>query len=100
MMPNYAKIVDGQVENVIVAEPEWVATQTEDTYVLSTDENPASVGGSIIDGIFVSPQMYPSWTLGSDYKWHAPVSLPEDADTVIYGWDEPTFSWVKMPFSY
>lgn len=99
-MPNYAKIVDGKVENVIVAEPEWIATQTEDIYVLSTEENQASVDGFIVDGVFVNPQMYPSWILGSDYKWHPPIPLPDNADTVVYRWDEPTLSWVEMPFNY
>lgn len=95
-MAEYAKIVDGQVQNVIVAEPEWIATQTEDTYVLSTEENTACIGGSIIDGIFVTPQVYASWTLGSDYQWHPPTPLPEDYATVIYRWDEETLSWVEM----
>lgn len=99
MMPNYAKIVNGKVENVIVADPEWIATQTQDIYIESTDENTACVGGSIIDGVFVNPKLYDSWTLGSDYKWHPPIPLPADANKIIYRWDEPTLSWVKMPFN-
>lgn len=99
MMPTYAKIVDGKVENIIVAEPEWIATQTQDTYVLSTDENPASPDGTIVNGIFVSPKIYASWVLGDDYQWHSPVPLPEDANTVIYRWDEETLSWVEMPLN-
>jgi hypothetical protein len=98
-MAEYAKIVDGMVENVIVAEPEWIAAQTGDTYVLSTEENTASVNGSIVDGIFVKPHVYPSWTLGSDYEWHPPTPLPEDSNTILYRWDEPTLSWVEMQFN-
>jgi hypothetical protein len=98
-MPNYAHIVDGKVENIIVAEPEWVATQVNDIYILSTDENPACPDGTIVDGIFVSPQIYASWTLGSDYKWHPPIPLPDDANAVVYRWDEPTLSWVEMQFN-
>lgn len=98
-MANYAKIVNGKVENVIVAEPEWIATQTEDTYILSTEENPASPDGTIVDGIFISPKIYDSWTLGDDYKWHPPIPLPNDSDTIVYRWDEPTLSWVEIQFN-
>lgn len=98
-MAKYAKIVDGKVENVIVAEHDWVATQTQDVYVLSTDENTACINGSIIDGIFVNPQPYPSWTLGEDYKWVSPIPLPLDSDTVVYRWDEENLSWVEMQFN-
>lgn len=94
-MANYAKIVDGYVENVIVADSDWIATQTQDVYVLSTDENTACVGGLIIDGIFIRPQPFPSWSLDENLVWQAPIDLP--ADGKIYTWNEDNQVWVELP---
>jgi hypothetical protein len=95
MMANYAKIVNGYVQNVIVADSDWIATQIEDTYVLSTDENFACVGGLLIDGRFVPPQPFPSWSLDEKLVWQAPIELP--ADGKLYSWDEAKKRWVKVP---
>ena len=44
--------------------------------------------------VFISPQPFPSWTLGEDYDWRAPVAYPdEDAE---YYWDEENLGWVLM----
>lgn len=97
MMANYAKIVNDFVENVIVADAEWVATQSEDTYILSTEENTAYVGGQVIDGLFIKPQPFPSWVLDSNYDWQSPIELPADGN--IYTWDEANQVWVELPAS-
>ena len=101
-MAQYAKIVDGKVENVIVAEQEWIDTQINDVYVKSTNENTACVDGFYIDGRFTLPQPYASWTRDGN-GWKAPVSLPNDSYNhetglgVIYMWNEGTLSWVPIP---
>lgn len=44
-MSNYAELNDDNiVVNVIVADAEFVATQTDKNYVEYTDENPAGIG--------------------------------------------------------
>ena len=44
-MSTYAELnTDNIVTNVIVADAEFVATQTDKTYVEYTDENPAGIG--------------------------------------------------------
>lgn len=43
---------------------------------------------------FVAPQPFPSWTLGDDAKWQAPVQMPNDGK--LYFWDEPALSWAEI----
>ena len=43
---------------------------------------------------FIPAQPYPSWTLVElTCLWEAPVAMPDDSDTVMYVWDEPTVNW-------
>ena len=45
---------------------------------------------------FITPQPFPSWTLDEDtLDWEAPELMPDDADTVMYVWDEGTTSWIE-----
>jgi hypothetical protein len=90
---NYAVISDGVVVNLIVAESKELAeTATGKTCILSTDENPAHVGGTHDGTSFIAPPPYPSWILNSDKEWTAPTPMPMDEGTVT--WDEKTLSWV------
>jgi len=42
---------------------------------------------------FIAPKPFPSWTLDEDTcRWQAPTPHPDDGQ--MYGWDEPTTSWV------
>ena len=41
---------------------------------------------------FIAPKPYPSWLLGPDTNWYAPVPYPTDGK--YYTWDEATLSWV------
>jgi len=86
---NYAQVIAGIVVNVIVADADFVATQTDKTYV----EYTGSVGiGFTYDGTnFIAPQPYPSWTLDSNYIWQAPSPKPDSN----FNWDETTKSWIK-----
>jgi hypothetical protein len=57
-MSTYAELnTDNIVINVIVADAEFVATQTDKTYVEYTDENPAGIGWSYdsVNDVFVAP---------------------------------------------
>lgn len=116
-MAHYAKVLNGRVSRVIVAEPEffdnfvdtepgeWIQTsyntrggkhydpetQLEDDGV-PLRKNYASVGG-IYDkkrDAFYSKQPYPSWTLNEETcLWEPPY--PEPTDGAIYYWDEETY---------
>jgi hypothetical protein len=120
-MGHFAKVVDGKVTQVIVAEPEffqtfvdsspgtWLQTSYNtrggvhyqpDSETPSADQskalrkNYAGVGYDYdaARDAFIPPQPFPSWTLDSQTcLWNAPVAYP--ADGKLYTWDEATTSW-------
>jgi hypothetical protein len=108
---HFAKVVDGVVEIVIVAEQDFIDTQ-EGTWVqtsYNTFGGVHSAGktplrknyagpGSIYDedrDAFYAPQPYPSWALNDDScLWEPPVARPNDDK--YYTWDEDTTSWIEV----
>jgi hypothetical protein len=121
-MAHYAKVLDGKVVNVIVAEAKFFETFVDDTPgiwiqtsyntrdnkhyktdgTLSTDQSKALRGnyagiGFIYDAVndlFIPPQPYPSWVLTSNKcNWKAPKDYPDDGK--VYIWDESKTNWVE-----
>jgi len=110
-MAHYAKVVDGIVENVIVADQEWIDgldgqwVQTSyNTYggvhLLGNTplrKNYAGIGMSYNADrdAFYASQPYASWTLDEETcLWEAPTAKPDDDK--LYNWDEDTTSWVEV----
>ena len=110
-MAHYAKVNDGIVEQVIVAEQAFIDTQ-EGTWVQTSYNTHGGVhtnGGTPLRknyaGIgytydatrdaFYAPQPYPSWTLNDDSCfWEAPTAMPNDGNS--YTWNEETTSWDEI----
>ena len=120
-MGHFAKVVDGKVTQVIVAEPDffntfvdtspgaWIQTSynTRGNVHYGPDGQPdggvalrgnyAGVGYSYdvqLDA-FIPPQPYASWILNpSTVLWEAPVPMP--TDNKAYQWDESTQSWKEV----
>ena len=112
-MGHFAKVVDGKVTQVIVAEPEFFDTFVDSspgTWLATsynTIGNKHLKGGTPLRGnyagigytydaakdVFYAPQPYPSWTLSADYLWEAPVAMPNDDKR--YSWDESKLSWIE-----
>ena len=110
-MSHFAQIEDGAVTNVIVAEQDFIDTQSgswvQTSYnthggIHSNGDTPlrknyAGVGytyDSVRDA-FIAPQPYPSWTLVEDTcLWEAPVAIP--TDNKMYTWDEELTNWVEV----
>jgi len=112
-MAHYAKIENGVVTQVIVADTQdWCETNLGGQWVqtsynarggintrLGTEalrKNYAGVGHHF-DGVgFYAPQPYDSWTLNEEsYLWEAPSPKPTDGK--LYEWDEAILSWVEIP---
>ncbi len=108
-MSHFAKVVDGIVEQVIVAEQEfadtlpgqWIQT-SYNTYGnqhllggIPLRGNFAGIGYTYdsVNDVFIPPKPFPSWVLNSSYLWEAPVAAPQDGKQ--YRWDEDTVSWVE-----
>lgn len=112
-MAHFAKVVDGVVEQVIVADnAAWCETNLGGTWVQTSYNTRGNVnsreGGVALhknyagidytwDGTgFAAPQPYPSWTKNTEsYLWEAPT--PKPTEDKVYTWDEPTLSWVEIP---
>jgi hypothetical protein len=111
-MAHFAKIVDGVVEQVIVADTkewcqanlggEWVQTSYNTQGGVNSraggealNKNYAGIGYTF-DGIgFAAPQPFESWTLNGDsYLWEAPTAMPTDGK--FYTWNEATLSWDEV----
>ena len=113
-MAHFAKILDGKVTQVIVADPEFFNTFVDSspgTWLQTSYNTHGGVhakGGTPLRGnyagvgylydavndVFVAPQPFPSWTLNSDYLWESPVAMPDDGK--VYFWDEATTSWIAF----
>ena len=109
-MAHYAKVLDGRVTNVVVAEADFLQTFVDNTpgewiqTSYNTRENQhlnggtplrgnfATIGG-VYDGtndVFYEPKPFPSWTLNTEtWLWEAPTSKPNGT----YKWNESTLSW-------
>jgi len=118
-MAHYAKVLNGIVEKVVVAEPsffdkfidttpgQWIQTSFNTRGGIHYDP----ITGQPDDGIplrknyagtgftydksrdaFIPPQPYPSWTLNEETcLWDSPVPYPEDGE--MYTWNEQTQTW-------
>ena len=123
-MAHFAKVVDGTVTQVIVAEPEffetfvdsspgeWIQTSyntrggvhyNQETGEASADQskalrkNYAGIGFTYdrqLDA-FIPPKPFASWVLNeTTCLWDAPVAHPNDGKR--YAWDEATTSWTEV----
>ena len=94
-MSTYAELnATNVVINIIVADAEFVATQTDKTYVEYNETNPANIGGTWNGTVFVAPQPYPSWTLDSGYEWQPPTPKPSTGGP--FKWSEEELEWVAV----
>lgn len=108
-MSHFAKVVNGIVTSVIVAEQDFVDTQ-EGTWVQTSyntlggvhslgntplRKNYAGIGYVYDEGrdAFYIPQPYPSWTLNEDTcLWDSPMPYPSEGE---HEWDEDNQEWVE-----
>ena len=119
-MSHFAKVVDGKVTQVIVAEADFFKTFVDSSpgtwiqtsyntrggvhYLPSSDTpsgqphmrgNYAGIGFTYdsTHDVFYAPQPYPSWTLNTTtWTWDAPTAYPTDGK--LYHWNESTKTWV------
>jgi hypothetical protein len=113
-MSHFAKVLNGTVTQVIVAEAEFFNTFRDTSpgnwiqTSYNTHGNVHTNGGTALRGnyagvgftydpthdVFYEPQPYPSWTLNTTtWLWSAPVAYPTDGK--LYTWDEATKSWTE-----
>ncbi len=120
-MSHYAKVENGIVTQVIVAEEDFISTgalgdpanwiqtsyNTRGGVHYGSDGQPdsgvalranyAGIGYTYdkTNDVFYAPQPYPSWTISSpSWIWQSPTPYPTDGKS--YTWDEVTKSWVAV----
>lgn len=120
-MAHFAKVENGTVTQVVVAEADFIATgalgdpaswiqtsyNTRGNVHYGPDGQPD--GGEALRGnyagigyvydklndVFYAPQPFPSWILNiGSWTWEAPVSYPTDGK--LYNWDEETKNWKEL----
>lgn len=95
-MRNFAKITNGIVTDVIVADQSFINGLSDS---IDWVENTSSVAGigynyDASTTTFYPPQPYNSWVLNTEtYTWSAPIDKP--IDDKIYIWDEENQNWVE-----
>lgn len=107
-MAHFAKVEDGLVTQVIVADSQqWCEANLGGTWVQTSynthgnqhpegrplRKNYAGIGYHY-DGVgFYAPQPFPSWIKDAEtYLWNAPVPRPTEG---FWKWDEDSLSWVE-----
>jgi len=113
-MAHYAKVNNGIVEQVIVAEADFFKTFVDSSpgawiqTSYNTIGNKHTQGGTPLRGnyagigytydqandVFYAPQPFASWNLNKDtWTWEAPTPMPTDKP---YKWEESSQSWVAI----
>lgn len=113
-MAHFAKVVDGKVTQVIVAEPEFFntfvdsspGTWIQTSYNTRANQHPegrplrgnyAGIGYTYdqANDVFYAPQPFPSWLLDKDtWTWKPPI--PQPIDGKIYTWNENNKTWDEV----
>ena len=120
-MSHYAKVRDGYVVDVIVADASFFATFQDTSPGTWKQTDPMTRHNQRIDelgnpttgepcrgnyaaigfvydynnDVFYPPSPFPSWTLDSaTWTWQPPVAKPVSDGSVIYDWDENNQTWV------
>ena len=112
-MSHFARVnAQGIVEQVIVAEQDFIDTLSDKTSWVQTSyntrggqhpegrplrKNYAGIGYSYdyVRDAFIPPKPYASWVLNeSTCLWDAPTPYPTDGKT--YNWDENTQQWAEI----
>lgn len=114
-MSHFAKVVDGIVTQVIVAEPEFFETFVDSSpgeWIQTSynthggqhrnggtplRKNYAGIGYSYdrTKDAFIPPKPFASWVLDDETcLWNAPTPMPTDGKR--YQWDEATTAWKEL----
>lgn len=114
-MSHFAKVTNGIVTQVIVAEKDFFKTFVDSSAGDWIQTSYNTIGGKHTQGgtplrgnyagigytydrtndVFYPPQPYPSWTIEAPtWTWTPPVPYPTDDNR--YNWDETTKTWVVL----
>jgi hypothetical protein len=108
-MSHFAKVENGIVTQVIVAEEDFIATGAvghgwiQTSYNTHGNQHPegrplrgnyAGIGYTYddVNDVFIAPQPYGNWVLDTaTWLWNPPIAMP--ADEYFYTWNQETTAW-------
>ena len=100
-MSHFAKIENGIVTEVIVAEQDFIdmldGQWVQTSYNAKIRKNYAGIGYTYDEqrDAFIPPQPFSSWLLNENTcQWEAPISMPDDGKKYI--WDRTAQNWVEI----
>jgi len=108
-MSHFAKVENGIVTQVIVAEEDFIATGAvghgwvQTSYNTHGNQHPegrplrgnyAGIGYAYddVNDVFIAPQPYGNWVLDTaTWLWNPPIAMP--VDEYFYTWNQETTAW-------
>jgi hypothetical protein len=100
-MSHFAKIENGIVTEVIVAEQDYIDTLdgqwVQTSYNAKIRKNYAGIGYTYDEkaDAFIAPKPFESWKLNNvTYQWETPIPMPQ-SEKICY-WDEASLSWKEQ----
>jgi hypothetical protein len=109
-MSHFAKVTEGKVTQVIVAEQDFInnldGTWLQTSYNTFGNQHPegrplrgnyAGIGYTYdaTNDVFYAPQPYLSWILNNTtWLWESPVAMPTDGKQ--YNWNESITNWEEV----
>jgi hypothetical protein len=108
-MSHFAKVENGIVTQVIVAEEDFIATGAvghgwiQTSYNTHGNQHPqgrplrgnyAGIGYTYddVNDVFIAPQPYGNWVLDTaTWLWNPPIAMP--VDEYFYKWNQETTAW-------
>ena len=110
-MSHFAKVENGLVTSVVVAEQEFIDTGALGHGFIQTSYNTIggvhTQGGTPLRGnyagvgftydatndVFYAPQPFDNWIMNSSWLWVPPIAMP--VDEYFYEWNQETTAWVQ-----
>jgi hypothetical protein len=110
-MSHFAKVENGIVTQVIVAEEDFIATGAvghgwvQTSYNTLGNQHPegrplrgnyAGIGYTYdsVNDVFIAPKPYDNWVLDTaTWLWNPPIAMP--VDEYFYTWNQETTAWDK-----
>jgi hypothetical protein len=110
-MSHFAKVENGLVTQVVVAEQEFIDTGALGHGWVQTSYNTIggvhTQGGTPLRGnyagvgftydatndVFYAPQPFDNWVMNSSWLWVPPIAMP--VDEYFYTWNQETTAWVQ-----
>jgi hypothetical protein len=109
-MSHFAKVENGIVTQVIVAEQDFIDTGAvghgwvQTSYNTLGNQHPegrplrgnyAGIGFTYdeVNDVFIAPKPFDNWILNGNWLWEPPIAMP--VDEYFYKWDQEATAWIQ-----